>query len=33
MTMFVVPVLYSMWQEGILKRELKKQNVRKNEEV
>ncbi len=27
MTMFVVPVLYSMWQEGKLKRELKKQNV------
>jgi copper/silver efflux system protein len=27
MTMFVVPVLYSMWQEGILKRQLKKQNV------
>ncbi|MCF6332603.1 MAG: efflux RND transporter permease subunit [Draconibacterium sp.] len=26
MTMFVVPVLYSMWQEGKLKRELKKQN-------
>jgi len=24
LTMFVVPVLYSMWQEGIVKRELKK---------
>ncbi|WP_346856904.1 efflux RND transporter permease subunit [uncultured Draconibacterium sp.] len=27
LTMFVVPVLYSMWQEGKIKRELKKQNV------
>ncbi|HUX57198.1 MAG TPA: efflux RND transporter permease subunit [Bacteroidales bacterium] len=27
MTMFVVPVLYSMWQEGKIKREIKKQNV------
>ena len=27
LTMFVVPVLYSMWQEGIVKRELKKLKV------
>lgn len=27
LTMFVVPVLYSMWQEGKIKRELKKQNA------
>ncbi len=27
MTMFVVPVLYSMWQEGKLKKELKKQKI------
>ena len=27
MTMFMVPVLYSMWQEGKLKRELKKLNA------
>ena len=27
MTMFVVPVLYSMWQEGKLKNELKRQNA------
>lgn len=27
LTMFVVPVLYSMWQEGKIKRELKTQNV------
>jgi Cu(I)/Ag(I) efflux system membrane protein CusA/SilA len=27
MTMFVVPVLYSMWQEGKFKKELKRQNV------
>jgi Cu(I)/Ag(I) efflux system membrane protein CusA/SilA len=33
MTMFVVPVLYSMWKEGILKREFKKLKVRNNEEV
>ncbi|HUX95808.1 MAG TPA: efflux RND transporter permease subunit [Bacteroidales bacterium] len=33
MTMFVVPVLYSMWQEGKVKRELKKQNVLNHEEV
>jgi len=26
MTMFVVPVFYSMWQEGKVKRSLKKQN-------
>jgi Cu(I)/Ag(I) efflux system membrane protein CusA/SilA len=27
LTMFVVPVLYSAWQEGIIKRELKKSNT------
>ena len=27
LTMFVVPVLYSMWQEGLVKRELKKLKV------
>jgi len=27
LTMFVVPVLYSMWQEGKVKRELKQQNA------
>ena len=27
LTMFVVPVLYSMWQEAQVKKELKKQNV------
>lgn len=27
LTMFVVPVLYSMWQEGIIKKELKKLKV------
>ena len=27
LTMFVVPVLYSMWQEGKIKRELKKHNA------
>ncbi|MCP4551443.1 MAG: efflux RND transporter permease subunit [Bacteroidetes bacterium] len=27
LTMFVVPVLYSMWQEGKLRKELKKQNI------
>jgi Cu(I)/Ag(I) efflux system membrane protein CusA/SilA len=27
LTMFVVPVLYSMWQETKVKKELKKQNV------
>jgi Cu(I)/Ag(I) efflux system membrane protein CusA/SilA len=27
LTMFVVPVLYSLWQEGIIKRELKKQKA------
>jgi Cu(I)/Ag(I) efflux system membrane protein CusA/SilA len=27
MTMFVVPILYSMWQEGKIKRELKIQNA------
>jgi Cu(I)/Ag(I) efflux system membrane protein CusA/SilA len=33
MTMFVVPVLYSMWKEGILKRESKKQNVENHDEI
>ncbi len=33
MTMFVVPVLYSMWKEGILKRELKQLKVQNHEEV
>ena len=27
LTMFVVPVLYSMWQEGKIKRELKTQKA------
>lgn len=27
LTMFVVPVLYSMWQEGRIKRQLKSQNI------
>ena len=33
MTMFVVPVLYSMWKEGNLKRELKRLKTVNHEEV
>ncbi len=33
MTMFVVPVFYSMWQERRVKRALKEQNIKDHEEI
>ncbi|MCY1721087.1 efflux RND transporter permease subunit [Prolixibacteraceae bacterium Z1-6] len=33
LTMFVVPVLYSMWQEKVVKKEIKKQKAENHEEL